>query len=87
LDVNDTFYPTVLPLLAEAVSSEGVAFAFGESHLTYADSTQKHWQPAPWPEGLVEAGVIPDLWLATGHHHVSLSATMWKAVYLHANGG
>lgn len=87
LDADDMFYPGAIRGLAETITTKGVAFAFGESHLLYPDGTSQHWQPAPWGSGIIEPRVITDTWLATGRHHVSLSATLWKTAYIHAHGG
>lgn len=89
LDADDVLYPNAIHDLANAIRPEGVAFAFGESHHFFADPGRntEHWQPAPWEPGTIKAGTIPRQWNETGRHHVSLSATLWKTIYIHAYGG
>ena len=87
LDADDLLAPDALACLSCALEQEGVAFAFGCSHLFTEQGTVEHWQPAPWPPGVLEPGVVGSRWLATGRHHVSLNGTMWKRIYVEAYGG
>lgn len=88
LDADDVLYPDGMRLLLTALEEQpDAAIAFGQAILDFGDASLEHWQPAPWAPGLLAAGTIPDQWLATGRHHVSLASAMWRSIYLHAHGG
>ena len=87
LDSDDVLLPDALEVLADALSEDGVGFAFGKTYNRRQDGSLFHWQPAPYNYGFIKPGKIAETWVRTGKHHVTLAATMWRKTLLHAYGG
>lgn len=89
LGADDLLEARAVALLLTALAAHpSAAFATGRTRFIEEDGTLgDHHDEAPYPSGLLPAGVIGERWEATGHYGLVPGATLWRTDHLRALGG